>query len=162
MLGDAGGAVHVPRGLGDPAEDARVVQLLPRLATLDSTRNMPGEEDHRRRVLPRGVHADGRLGRSGTSRHEADSGPAGQLAVRLGRVRGALLVPAGDELDRRVVERVEDGQEALSGQAEREVDPVQLELVDEDPAAASHGVSGSSSRTVARWSFGFSSSAGSR
>ena len=73
VLGDAGGAVHVPGGLGDPAEHARVVQLLPRLATLDSSRNMAREEDHRRRVLPRGVDADGRLGRSGTSRHEADS-----------------------------------------------------------------------------------------
>ena len=87
-------------------------------------------------------------------------GPPGQLPVRLGRVRGALLVAAGDEPDRRVVQRVEHGQVALAGEAEREVDAVQLELVDEDPAAAPH--SGTSRRTVARWSLGLSSSAGSR
>ena len=88
--------------------------------------------------------------------------PPGELAVGLGGIRGALLVAAGDQADRRVVERVEDGQVALAREAEREVGAVQLELVDEDPAAGSSRRSGSSRRMVARWSFGFSSSAGSR
>ena len=162
MLGQAIGAIDVPRRLGDAAERACVVDLLPGLAALERSRHVPDEQDQRRRVLLRGVHPDGRLRRPRAARDEADPRAAGELAVRLGSVRGSLLVAAGDEPDRRVVERVEHGQEALAGQAEREVDPVQLELVDEDAAAVSHTSSGSSRRTVARCSFGLASSAGSR
>ena len=162
MLGQAIGAIDVPRRLGEAAERACVVDLLPGLTALERPRHVPDEQDQRRRVLHRGMHADGRLGRPRAAGDEADPGPAGELAVRLGGVRGALLVAAGDEPDRRVVKRVEHGQEALARQAEREVDPVQLELVDEDAAAVSHRSSGSSRRTVARCSFGLASSAGSR
>ncbi len=162
VLGHAIGAIHVPRSLRDATEHARVVELLPGLAALEGAGNVADEQDQRRRVLPGGVHADGRLRRARATRDEADPGAAGELAVRLRRVRGSLLVAAGDEPDRRVVERVEHGQEALARQAEGEVDAVQLELVDEDPAAAPHCGSGSSRRTVARWSFGLPSSAGSR
>ena len=162
VLGQAVGAIDVPRRLGDAAERARVVDLLPGLAALERPRHVPDEQDQRRRVLLRGVHPDRRLRRARAARDEADPRAAGELAVRLRGVRGPLLVAAGDEPDRRVVERVEHGQEALAGQAEREVDPVQLELVDEDAAAVSHRSSGSSRRTVARCSFGLASSAGSR
>ena len=95
----------------------------------------------------------------GPTRDEADPGPAGELPVRLRRVRRALLVATGDEPDRRVVERVEHGQVALARKAEREVDAVELELVDEDLAACPH--SGTSRRIVAVCSRGFASSAGS-
>ena len=160
VLGNPGRAVDLPRGLRDPAEHLRVVELLPGLAAAKRARHLPDEEDHRRRVLLRRVHADRRLRRAWPARDEADARPAGELPVRLGRVGRALLVAAGDQADRRVVERVEHGQVALAGEAEREVDAVQLELVDEDPAAGPH--SGTSRRTVARWSRGLSSSAGSR
>ena len=74
----------------------------------------------------------------GPARDEADPGPAGELPVRLRRVRSTLLVAARDEPDRRVVERVEHRQVALAREAEREVGAVQLELVDEDAAAGPH------------------------
>ena len=77
-----------------------------------------------------------RLRRARPARDHADARPAGELAVRLRHVRGAHLVAAGDEADRGVVERVEHGEVALARNAEGEVDPVQRELVDEDPAAA--------------------------
>ena len=48
------------------------------------------------------------------------------------------------EPDVGVVERVEHGQVALPGHAERVLDAVQLELVDEDLAAGAAQVSGSS------------------
>ena len=132
VLGDPLGTVELPRRLRDAAEDLRVVELLPRLAPAERTRHLADEQDHRRRVLLRGMDADRGLRRTGTARDEADPGPARQLPVRLGRVRGALLVATRDEAYRRVVERVEHGQVALPREAEREVGAVELELVDED------------------------------
>jgi hypothetical protein len=160
MLGDPLRVVELPGRLGDPPEDLRVVQLLPRLATSERTWHLADEEDHRRRVLLRRMHPDGRLRRTGSARHEAEAGSPRELAVRLCRVRRALLVATRDQPDRRVVERVEDGQVALAREAESQVGAVQLELVDEDLPACSQR--GTSSRTVARCSFGRSSSAGSR
>ena len=66
------------------------------------------------------------------------------------------------EPQRRVVERVEDGQVALAGDAEGQVGPVQHELVDQDlPAAARQRRTGCSRKIVARWVLGLSASAGS-
>ena len=61
------------------------------------------------------------------------------------------------------MERVEHREVALAGHAEGELDPVLLELVDQDLAAGAlvGSESGSSRKTVARWSFGLSASAGS-
>ncbi len=162
VLGDALRRVDLPRCLRDPPEDPRVVEFLPGLASAKRARDLADEEEHRRRVLAGGVHADRRLGRARPARDEADARPPRELADRFRRVRRALLVAAGDEPDRRVVERVEHRQVALARDAEGELDPVSLELVDEDPAARPHSRSGSSSSTVARWSRGLSSSAGSR
>jgi hypothetical protein len=153
-------AVDLPGCLRDAAEDLRVVELLPGFPAAERTRHLTDEEDQRRRVLPRRVHADRGLRRARATGDEADARPASELPVGLGRVRGPLLVAARDEPDRRVVQGVEHRQVALPGQAERQVDAVQLELVDEDPAARSQ--SGTSSSTVARCRRGLSSSAGSR
>ena len=162
MLGDARGVVHLGRPLRDGAEDRRVVELLEGIAAGVATRHLADEEDQRRRVLVGGVHADGRVRRARAARDEADPRPARELAVGLGHVRCGSLVAARDQPDRRVVERVEHRQVALAGDAEGQLDAVQLELVDERLAAASHRSTGCSRRIVARWSFGFSSSAGSR
>ena len=61
-----------------------------------------------------------------------------QLPVCVGHVGGADLVTAGDEPDRGVVERVEHGEVALTGNAVRHVDAVNDELVDEKLAARPH------------------------
>ncbi len=138
MLGNAVDGIDLPRRLRDAAEDLAVVELLPRLAPAERSRHLADEQDHRRGVLLRGVHADRGLRRAGPARDEADPGAARQLPVRLCRIRGALLVPAGDEPDRRVVQRVEHREVALAREAEREIGAVQLELVDEDPPARPH------------------------
>ena len=57
-------------------------------------RHLPDEQDQRRRVLERRVHADRRLGRAGAARDHAHAGPTGELAVRLRHVRRARLVAA--------------------------------------------------------------------
>ena len=76
--------------------------------------------------------------RPGTAGDHADTGTAGELPVRVGHVGGPHFVPARDEADRRVVERIEHGQVALTGHAERDVDAVDDELVDDELPAGSH------------------------
>ena len=124
-----------PLGEPEPAERVRVVELLERVAAEERTRRLADEQDHRRRVLRGDVHPDARVRRARPARDEADARPAGQLPVRLGHVGGGGLVAARDQADVRVVQRVEHGQVALARDAERVLDAVQLELVDEDLAA---------------------------
>ena len=60
VLGQAIGPIGVPRRLGEAAEGACVVDLLPGVTALERSRHMPDEQDQRRRVLHRGMHADRR------------------------------------------------------------------------------------------------------
>ena len=142
----AGHELRDPRGaldLGDPlrhrVEHPAVVDLLERLAILHVAADLADQEDQRRRVLVGRVDADRGVGCPRPAGDEADAGLARQLAVRLGHVRGGGLVPAGDEPDRRVVERVEHREIALAGNAERELDAVQRQLVDQHLTAGAHG-----------------------
>ena len=81
------------------------------------------------------MHPDRRLRRAGAAGDEADARSPRQLPVRLRHVRGARLVPARDEADRAVAERVEDVDVALARDAERELGAVDGELVDQELAA---------------------------
>ena len=63
-LGDPGGVVHRRHPLRHLAEHARVVELLERLAAEVAPRHLADEQDQRRRVLVRGVHADRGVGRA--------------------------------------------------------------------------------------------------
>ena len=100
-------------------------------------RDLADEEDHRRRVLEGGVHADRGMAGAGPARHHRDARPARELAVGLRHVGGAGLVARVDQPDRRgVVQRVKHLEVALARHAEGHVGAVDEELVDEDPAAA--------------------------
>src|SRR6266852_5911842 len=81
-----------------------------------------------------GVHTDRGIGRAGSAGDEADSRPARDLGPGLGHVRGAAVLARDDQADRlaRVVERVENREIALAGNAERGVDAVDLERIDEN------------------------------
>ena len=151
-LGDALDLVDLRDPLRERAEHAPVVELLERLPLGVLARDLADEEDERRPVLERRVHADRRLRRARPTGDEADPGRAGQLPVRLRHVRRARFVPARDEPHRRVAERVEDVDVALARDAEREPRTVERELVDEElPAGAAHDEASiaCSSRTVA-------------
>ena len=119
-LGDPVGVVDLLDPLRHRAEHLAVVDLLERLAPQHRPRHLADQEDQRRRVLERGVDAAGGVRRARAARDHADAGPAGELPVGVGHVRGADLVAAGDEADRRVEERVEHGEVALARDAERE------------------------------------------
>ncbi len=154
-LGDPVGVVDLLDPLRHRAEHVAVVDLLERLPAHHVAADLADQEDQRRRVLEGGVDAAGGVRRAGAARDHADARPAGELAVGVGHVRRADLVTAGDEADRRVVERVEHRQVALARHAEGDVHPVDHELVDEEPASRPHVRSSRCSRkTVGFWSFG--------
>ena len=118
------GVVHFADPLGEAErpgpEHLPVVDLLERLAIALAARDLADEQDHRRRVLERGVHADCRVARARAARHEAQARPTGELALRLRHVARPALVAAGDEADAvaMLVEAVERGEEAFARDAE--------------------------------------------
>jgi hypothetical protein len=90
------------------------------------------------RILHRRVDAAEAVRGARAAGDEADAGLAGELAPRLRHVGGAALVPAGEQRDGvlGIVQRVERGEVALARHAERRLDAVHLQLVDQDLAAA--------------------------
>ena len=85
--------------------------------------------------------ADG-VGRAGAAGDEGDAGLAGHLAVGIGHVADPAFLAADDGLDlRRVVKRVEHGEEAFARHGEDAVAALDLELVDKDLAAGAGAVS---------------------
>ena len=80
------------------------------------------------------------VGCSGPARDEGDAGATGHLAVGIGHVGDPALLPANDGLDRgSIVEGVEHGEKAFTGDGEQPVAALQDELVDENAATATHG-----------------------
>ncbi len=130
-LGDPLRPVDLCDPLRERAEHEPVVELLEGLPPHIAARDLTDEQDHRRPVLERRVHPHRCLRRARAAGHEADPGAAGQLPVRLGHVGRACLVPARDEADRAVAQRVEDVDVALARHAECEIRAVDGELVDE-------------------------------
>ena len=89
QLGDARGVVDLEHLLRERPEHRPQVDLLERLAIALLAGHLADEQDHRRRVLERRVDADAGVRRARAAGDQADAGPAGQLAVRLGHVGGA-------------------------------------------------------------------------
>ena len=149
VFGDAVGAVDLRHPFGHLAVHAPVVDFLERFAVDEVVADLADEQDHRRRILVRRVHADRGVGRAGAARDEADAGLAGQLAVGLGHEGRAAFLAADDEADARVVQRVEHVEVAFAGHAEGGVDAVDGERVDQDLAAGAGRVGHGS--VVLRW-----------
>ena len=89
------------------------------LALPGLARDLADEHDHRGGVLARDMYAGRSIGGARAARDEADAGPPGQLADRLRHHGGAAFLPAHRDLDIAIMERVEHGQIALAGNAER-------------------------------------------
>ena len=127
--------------LGNPLREAEragpehlpVVDFLECLAVALVARHLADEEDHRRAVLERGVQPDAGIGGARPARDEADARPPRELALRLGHEGGAALLAAGDEADAVavLVEAVQHGEKALARHAERGVDALRDEGLDE-------------------------------
>ena len=98
VFGQAVGVVDLADPLGHAqragAEHLPVVDLLEGLAVALVAGHLADEQDHRRAVLERGVHADAGVGRARAAGHEADARPAAELALRLGH-EGRRRLPGG-------------------------------------------------------------------
>ena len=136
-FGQIGGRFRLLHPLGEGPEHAPVIDLLEGLASGEGARNLADQEDHRRRVLKGRVHADRGVARPRSPGYQADARLAGELAVSLRHVGGAVLVAAGDEADgvAGVMEGVEHRQVALAGDAEGGVHAVQAQGIDDVFAA---------------------------
>ena len=110
---------------------AAVVDFLERLALGHCVVDLTDEQNHRRRVLERGMNADARVGRAGPARDKADAGPASQFAVSVGHIGGAAFLAADHEPDvvARFIKSVEHRQVAFTGHAESHIDTVHFERV---------------------------------
>ena len=82
------------------------------------------------------------LRRARAARHEADARPAAQLALRLGHEGRAAFLAAGDEADpvAVLVEAVEHRQKALARHAERGVDALLDQRLDQAVPGGTHRV----------------------
>ena len=95
---DAGGVVDLEGPFRHGAEDLTVIKLLKGLAIGHVAADLADEQDHRRAVLHRHMHACRRIGRTGAAGDKADAGPAGHLAIGLGHHGGTALLPAGQKI----------------------------------------------------------------
>ena len=141
IFGDTPRVVDPRRPLGDRREEGRHVDFLKPLAVAVGAVEVADENDHRSRILHRDMDPGTGVGRARAAGDEGDAGPPGQLAVGVGHIGDPALLPADDSVDRgRVVERVEDGEEAFAGNGEHPVAPLRDELVNEDAAAGANGL----------------------
>ena len=105
------------------------VELLVRMAAVVVGRHVAGDHHHRNRV-ERGVgHAGRGVGQARPEVAQHDSWLSGDPGVAVGRVRGDLLVAAGDEADAALAERIEHGDVGVTAQAEDDLDPDPLEVL---------------------------------
>ena len=128
---DVGGVGDQPVVLGDRHGDADGVGLLERVGADHRVRHLAGD-DHQRDAVHVGVAQRG--DDVGGGRAAGDHGharSAGGVRVALGHVAGALLVAHEDVADRRVDERVVDGQDGAAREAEHDLRLLHLEALDE-------------------------------
>ena len=76
------------------AEEGAIVHLLERVAVAEGALDLADEQQHRRRIVSRDMHARRSVGRAGAARDEADARAPGRLAHRFGHHRRARLVAA--------------------------------------------------------------------
>ncbi len=138
IFGDAAGIVDPRRPFGDRPEEGREVDFLEALAVLVGAVEVADEQDHRGRILEGDMDSGGGVGRAGAAGDEGDARAAGHLAVGIGHVGDSAFLPADGKVDlRRVMERVEHGEEAFARHREDAVAALDFELVDEDASASS-------------------------
>ena len=116
--GTRSGIVELDGVDGEPPDRRGEVDLLEGLPPAERSRHLADDGEQRGRVGSGGVDADGEVGGPDRAGREAGGRPAGQLAVRLGHERGTALVTGRHDPDAGVGQRVEQAEEALTGDGE--------------------------------------------
>jgi hypothetical protein len=134
------------RPLGNRGVERREVHLLEGLPPEELGLNVSQQHDHRRGILPGGVHPDGQVGGAHASRSHRHRRHPGQLGIGLRHERGARFVAGGDERELWVLlHGVYDLEEALPGDGIEALDAGPREHLDGgvsrfDPGASSHRI----------------------
>ena len=131
---------HLLRG---GAEPACRVELLEGLTAALRGGDEPHEEDERCRILVGRVDGDHRVGGARSTGDHGDARTAGEAGLRECRVARAALLAAHDSVDGGVVEPVEHVEERFARHVVDPVDPLPLQLTD-DEVACGHGGRGGS------------------
>ena len=124
---DAAGIVNALHPLGHAAragaEELAEIHFLEGFAVAHIAAHITDQHHHGRRILERGVDADGGIGGAGAARNHQHAGLAGELAVGVGHEAGAAFLAAGDEADAITVsiQAVQHVQIAFTGYAKRHV-----------------------------------------
>ena len=128
---DVGRVGDQPVVLGDRHGDADGVALLEGVGPDHRVGHLAGD-DHQRDAVHVGV-AERRddVGRRRAAGDHGHAGAAGHVRVPLGHVAGALLVAHEDVADRRVDQRVVDGEDRTAGEAEHDLGVLHLEALDQ-------------------------------
>ncbi len=133
------GARRLDRPFGDRREYVRKFGFLEGLTMALPRRHLTHQRQHRAGVLLRGVDADCQVAGADHARAHAHRWPAGELAKGFGHEGGAALVSGGDDADlRRVVQGVEQAEEAFAGNTERVVHAGREQGLDDGVAAGAH------------------------
>jgi hypothetical protein len=142
---NVGGVAHQIAVLHHRVRDAGDVRFLEGVLAEIHAVGLAGDHDQRRRIHLRGEQAGHGVGGAGPGGHQHDARPAGRPREAVGHVRGTLLVPHQDQLDRRVDERIEDRDRGAAGEPEDVLHALALEAADQDfgtgrqAAARRHG-----------------------
>ena len=122
---------------GNGAEHGAVVDFLKGFAVGRVAGDLAHEQDHRRAVLLRDMHADGRVAGPGATGDHADAGLARKLAIGLGHIGGPGFVPRVDEGETvlHVMQRIQHLKVAFAGHAIGGVGTVDQQLIHKDLSA---------------------------
>ena len=126
VFGNAVGTVDLRDPFAHRAEHAAKIDFLEGFAFNNVVANLADEQDQRRGVLIRSVHADRRVGGAGSAGDEGDAGLSGEFAVGIRHIGDAAFLPADDEFEfiTALVNGVEHRQVGLAGNAETEIGAV--------------------------------------
>ena len=136
------GAVDLGHPLGQRAEHGAVIYFLERFTVAVAARYLADKEDHRRRILARGMDTDGGVGRPRPPGDKTQPRPAGELAIGLGHVGRAAFLAAGHQAQAigHIVKGIQHRQIALARYAERQIGPLGQQLAHQKGAAGQRGV----------------------
>ena len=118
--------------LNDRAQDADEVYVLVRFLVHALDVGLTGQGDQRSAIQEGVGHGSDQVRRPWAEGPQAYASPAGQPAVGVGHVRPALLVPDGDELNRRIGQGLAQVERFLPRNPEDVPNPFRLQALDEN------------------------------
>ena len=149
-LRHACGIVDLGRPFRHRAEHGAIVEFLKGLALAGVARDLADEQHQGGRILARDMDAVRSVGGSGAAGDEADPGPAGRLADRLGHHGRAGFLTADGDGEIAIMERVEHREIALARHAENVTHAVDAQLIDQNLGGAAQIVLAAHRRLLRR------------